>query len=167
MSILIFPERQPSPQLNINLSSNNPFRNRAVSPSATSPNSTGRPVSTNPFLDETDLTSFQSAPSASMSSTSKPSLMGNTAELFVCLSFIPTRVGNHSLLTFLARRTSLSSPLLRPAIAGRRPLAQATSLQAARRRTARKLATRTAILLMSLQTRHRRLQSLIAPNPMT
>ncbi|KAJ9294509.1 hypothetical protein DTO271G3_6777 [Paecilomyces variotii] len=84
------PERQPSPQLNLNLSSNNPFRNRAVSPSATSPNSTGRPVSTNPFLDEADLSSFQSAPSASMSSTAKPSLMGNTAELFENLSLEPS-----------------------------------------------------------------------------
>ncbi|KAL1884950.1 hypothetical protein Plec18167_001607 [Paecilomyces lecythidis] len=86
------PERQPSPQLNINLSSNNPFRNRAVSPSAASPvsvNSAGRPVSTNPFLDEADLTSPQSAPGVSMASASKPSAMSNAAELFENLSLEP------------------------------------------------------------------------------
>ncbi|MBE7179870.1 MAG: hypothetical protein INR71_01465 [Terriglobus roseus] len=51
-------ERRQSPGLQLNLSSNNPFRNRAGSPNLASPASlgspmsahSGRPVSTNPFL---------------------------------------------------------------------------------------------------------------------
>ncbi|KAL1654004.1 hypothetical protein SLS61_003406 [Didymella pomorum] len=51
------PERRPSPGLSINLSSNNPFRNRATSPGFPSPanqsdrsSSASRPMSRNPFL---------------------------------------------------------------------------------------------------------------------
>jgi hypothetical protein len=81
-------ERKPA-QLSINLGSNNPFRNRAVSPSSTSPVSPGqrpeRPRSTNPFLDNTEMMSPQSAPAGAILSPSsdKHSFKGNTAELFV------------------------------------------------------------------------------------
>ncbi|XPS81341.1 hypothetical protein M3J09_013279 [Ascochyta lentis] len=51
------PERRPSPGLSLNLSSNNPFRNRATSPGFPSPanqsdrsSSASRPMSRNPFL---------------------------------------------------------------------------------------------------------------------
>ncbi|KAH7070498.1 Pal1 cell morphology protein-domain-containing protein [Paraphoma chrysanthemicola] len=55
------PERRPSPGLSLNLSSNNPFRNRAASPAQPSPafasptsqqrsSSGSRPMSRNPFL---------------------------------------------------------------------------------------------------------------------
>ena len=50
------PERRPSPGLTLNLSSNNPFRNRAASPGLSSPasqhrsSSGSRPMSRNPFL---------------------------------------------------------------------------------------------------------------------
>ncbi|KAH6633564.1 Pal1 cell morphology protein-domain-containing protein [Boeremia exigua] len=51
------PERRPSPGLSLNLSSNNPFRNRASSPGFPSPanqsdrsSSASRPMSRNPFL---------------------------------------------------------------------------------------------------------------------
>ncbi|KAF2029345.1 Pal1-domain-containing protein [Setomelanomma holmii] len=55
------PERRPSPGLSLNLSSNNPFRNRAASPALPSPafaspnsqqrsSSGSRPMSRNPFL---------------------------------------------------------------------------------------------------------------------
>ncbi|CZT17146.1 uncharacterized protein RCC_02978 [Ramularia collo-cygni] len=68
------PNRQPPPAgLSLNLSSNNPFRNRAVSPSPHSasalhtafplpPQPPARPMSRNPFLDDTD---FPSAPARS------------------------------------------------------------------------------------------------------
>ncbi|KAF3044178.1 hypothetical protein E8E11_003457 [Didymella keratinophila] len=52
-----FTKRRPSPGLSINLSSNNPFRNRATSPGFPSPanqsdrsSSASRPMSRNPFL---------------------------------------------------------------------------------------------------------------------
>ncbi|GAM39232.1 hypothetical protein TCE0_034f10604 [Talaromyces pinophilus] len=85
------PEHKPA-QLSINLGSNNPFRNRAVSPSSTSPISPGprpeRPRSTNPFLDNTEIMSPQSAPAGAVLSPSseKHPFMGNTAELFENLS---------------------------------------------------------------------------------
>ncbi|KAI9679840.1 MAG: hypothetical protein M1817_004854 [Caeruleum heppii] len=55
-------DRRPPPDLSLNLSSNNPFRNRAVSPNSlqsepsprTPPVLNNRPVSRNPFLDHLD-----------------------------------------------------------------------------------------------------------------
>jgi hypothetical protein len=56
-NLFLITERRPSPGLSINLSSNNPFRNRAVSPGLHSPaslqdrsSSGSRPMSRNPFL---------------------------------------------------------------------------------------------------------------------
>ncbi|GBF63665.1 hypothetical protein TMEN_6307 [Trichophyton mentagrophytes] len=67
------PDRQASPS--ITLGSNNPFRNRAASPST--PNSLvspglrpQRPLSTNPFLDETESFSPSSLPSSGMADAS-------------------------------------------------------------------------------------------------
>ncbi|EGE01992.1 hypothetical protein TEQG_01032 [Trichophyton equinum CBS 127.97] len=78
------PDRQASPS--ITLGSNNPFRNRAASPST--PNSLvspglrpQRPLSTNPFLDETESFSPSSLPSSGMADAS---------DLFVRLSFSTT-----------------------------------------------------------------------------
>ncbi|KAL1965382.1 hypothetical protein VTN77DRAFT_5819 [Rasamsonia byssochlamydoides] len=86
------PERKQS--LNISLGSNNPFRNRAVSPSSpASPGPNGRPErprSTNPFLDDTELFSPQSAPEGTRSSMGNDHpFTGNTAELFENLSLDP------------------------------------------------------------------------------
>ncbi|EEA27525.1 conserved hypothetical protein [Talaromyces marneffei ATCC 18224] len=92
MLISILLTEHKSGQLSINLGSNNPFRNRAISPSSTSSVSPGprpeRPRSTNPFLDNTEMTSPQSAPTGSIQSPSseKHPFLGNTAELFENLS---------------------------------------------------------------------------------
>ncbi|OJJ80016.1 Pal1 family protein [Aspergillus glaucus CBS 516.65] len=94
---------QNSPQLPVNLASNNPFRNRALSPAVNSAPRPERPTSTNPFLDDSDAISPQSAPGASMMSPPmqplqqplqpvKPvqpvpqEVMGNTSDLFASLS---------------------------------------------------------------------------------
>ncbi|PGH18085.1 hypothetical protein AJ79_00713 [Helicocarpus griseus UAMH5409] len=91
-------DRQPSPRLTVNLGSNNPFRNRASSPSVaspTSPLSRPRPVSTNPFLDDSEAFAPLSAPAGSMSpqkaSPAEPQFTGHTAELFenLCLDNKP------------------------------------------------------------------------------
>ncbi|KAJ5965761.1 hypothetical protein N7481_012475 [Penicillium waksmanii] len=75
-----------------NFGSNNPFRNRALSPSAGSTSSRPeRPRSTNPFLDDTEALSPQSAPGISsgpsmFSPTEKPDATNNTRDLFENLS---------------------------------------------------------------------------------
>lgn len=103
--------RQISPGLT-NFPSNNPFRNRAVSPanSLPSPVNNGfgsfphtapeRPTSRNPFLDHSERknsTTVQitsTSPEDGMSrmpgqpSSSKPALTGNATELFVGLCFL-------------------------------------------------------------------------------
>jgi hypothetical protein len=87
-------DNRPSPGLSINLSSNNPFRNRAASPAFSSPQSADfntappRPTSRNPFLDNnTDLFESESsrnmAAPASNASAPRIALTGNTADLFV------------------------------------------------------------------------------------
>ncbi|CRG85874.1 Protein PAL1 [Talaromyces islandicus] len=89
------PERKPSPQFSVNLGSNNPFRNRTLSPG--SPVSPGlaspgirpeRPRSTNPFLDDTEILSPQSAPAGTIKSPMSDNnpYTGNAAELFESLS---------------------------------------------------------------------------------
>ncbi|KAI9737473.1 MAG: hypothetical protein M1834_009628 [Cirrosporium novae-zelandiae] len=92
------PERRPSPALN--LSSNNPFRNRAASPASIQslptptqqtvpPANFSRPVSKNPFLDSVE--DHQTSPPTSgpnmatmngKSSPTQPALTGHVAELF-------------------------------------------------------------------------------------
>ncbi|KAF7588486.1 hypothetical protein BBP40_005654 [Aspergillus hancockii] len=85
----VSPVRQTSPGLPVNLGSNNPFRNRALSPS-NSIASTGRPerpTSTNPFLDDFDALSPQSAPTGSMvSPIDRQDITNNTRDLFENLS---------------------------------------------------------------------------------
>jgi hypothetical protein len=89
-------DSHPSPGLSLNLSSNNPFRNRAASPSLSdgqrSPfDPPPRPVSRNPFLDASSTATFQQprvgSPEkmsfATDSSAPRPALTGNAAELFV------------------------------------------------------------------------------------
>lgn len=82
---------QISPPLAVNLGSNNPFRNRALSPagSATSGSRPPRPTSTNPFLDDTDsLSSPRSAPVGTLfSPVEQQDMTSNTRELFVRLSY--------------------------------------------------------------------------------
>ncbi|PGH20390.1 hypothetical protein AJ80_03535 [Polytolypa hystricis UAMH7299] len=88
------PDRQPSPRLTVNLGSNNPFRNLATSPTSLSPPSPGprppRPLSTNPFLDDSESLSLHSAIGANMSpnkpSPGEPPLTGHALELFENLS---------------------------------------------------------------------------------
>ncbi|THC91090.1 hypothetical protein EYZ11_009452 [Aspergillus tanneri] len=85
----VSPVRQASPQLPVNLASNNPFRNRALSPSssATSGSRPERPTSTNPFLDDIDALSPQSAPVGTMTfPTEKQDLTDSTRDLFDNLS---------------------------------------------------------------------------------
>ncbi|KAL4878599.1 Pal1 cell morphology protein-domain-containing protein [Aspergillus karnatakaensis] len=80
------PVRANAPQNPVNLGSNNPFRTRTLSPSS-STNSGGRPErpkSTNPFLDDTDPISPQSAPSASL--IDQQDMTQNTRDLFENLS---------------------------------------------------------------------------------
>ena len=101
------PEQRISPGLTSNLPSNNPFRNRAVSPtnSLPSPVTTSfgnfpntapeRPTSRNPFLDQSEKKSLATAQVSSTSpeqgaygmtgraSPTKPALTGNAADLFV------------------------------------------------------------------------------------
>lgn len=85
-----------SPGLTLNLSSNNPFRNRAVSPGFSSNHNSPldpppRPVSRNPFLDAspTNIPAPLVSPekmSFGTDATAAPrsALTGNAAELFVC-----------------------------------------------------------------------------------
>ncbi|KAK1148725.1 hypothetical protein N8T08_008610 [Aspergillus melleus] len=85
----VSPVRQASPQLPVNLGSNNPFRNRALSPSSsiTSGGRPERPTSTNPFLDDVDPSSPQSAPVGSMTfPNERQDITGNTRDLFENLS---------------------------------------------------------------------------------
>ncbi|KAJ5511490.1 Pal1 cell morphology [Penicillium expansum] len=77
--------------------SNNPFRNRALSPpvagSISSNNRPERPRSTNPFLDDTEAMSPQSAPGmstgVSMISPIENDMSSNTRDLFEALSLKP------------------------------------------------------------------------------
>lgn len=98
---------EPSPGLTANFPSNNPFRNRAVSPANSLPSPVAttfnnipstapeRPMSRNPFFDQSDKndattvqvrqTSPERGPStmAGRSSPRKPALAGHAVELFV------------------------------------------------------------------------------------
>ncbi|KAF2744853.1 Pal1-domain-containing protein [Sporormia fimetaria CBS 119925] len=88
------PERRPSPGLTLNLNSNNPFRNRAASPSLNTPPlqtptsaGSGRPMSRNPFVTafEAEFNKEASNPqlidmSASMKESPKKATFGKTAE---------------------------------------------------------------------------------------
>ncbi|KAL5116448.1 hypothetical protein ACEQ8H_005684 [Pleosporales sp. CAS-2024a] len=97
------PERRPSPGLSLNLSSNNPFRNRAVSPGLHSPTSPhdnrsssgSRPMSRNPFLSTFEAEFNKEAKktdnlidmSATMKSSPKKATFGTaTEDLFKNLS---------------------------------------------------------------------------------
>ncbi|EAW09917.1 Pal1 family protein [Aspergillus clavatus NRRL 1] len=81
------PDGQISPQLAVHLASNNPFRNRALSPAnSTRPE---RPTSTNPFLDDNDsLSSPRSAPiqGTLFSPIEQQDMTSNTRDLFENLS---------------------------------------------------------------------------------
>ncbi|KAF2875478.1 Pal1 cell morphology protein-domain-containing protein [Massariosphaeria phaeospora] len=88
------PDRRPSPGLSINLSSNNPFRNRAASPAVpsptlqTPPSAGSRPMSRNPFLQtfeaefnkEAAKNSHEVDMSATMRASPKKATFGSTAE---------------------------------------------------------------------------------------
>ena len=100
-------ERQTSPGLTANLPSNNPFRNRAASPVNKLPSpiapafnhipstAPDRPLSRNPFLDQTDKKNSStvqvrstspgkgSSAMAGRASPQKAMLTGHAAELFV------------------------------------------------------------------------------------
>ncbi|KAL5048652.1 hypothetical protein BDW71DRAFT_177215 [Aspergillus fruticulosus] len=86
------PQASPSPsrqQFPVNLGSNNPFRTRTLSPSSsiTSGGRPERPKSTNPFLDDTEPISPQSAPSNSL--IDRQDMTQNTRDLFENLSLNP------------------------------------------------------------------------------
>ncbi|KAL3482234.1 Pal1 cell morphology protein-domain-containing protein [Aspergillus californicus] len=78
----------PSP---VNLGSNNPFRTRTLSPSNSSVRPE-RPKSTNPFLDDPEPLSPQSAPSASL--VDHQDMTQNTRDLFENLSLNPAPKAN-------------------------------------------------------------------------
>ncbi|KAF7529100.1 hypothetical protein PCG10_008872 [Penicillium crustosum] len=94
-------EHQASPTA-ASFGSNNPFRNRALSPSvagSVSSNRPERPRSTNPFLDDTEAMSPQSAPGMStgvsmISPIEKNDMSSNTRELFESLSLKPAPQAN-------------------------------------------------------------------------
>lgn len=103
---ILFIDSRPSPGLTLNLSSNNPFRNRAASPLSASgqlspapPSPAARPISTNPFLDSSSITLHQPVVSPDKMSFSpdatappRPALTGNAADLFVRqINPFPTR----------------------------------------------------------------------------
>ncbi|KAL4900828.1 hypothetical protein BDW74DRAFT_90801 [Aspergillus multicolor] len=86
------PQASPSPsrqQFPVNLGSNNPFRARTLSPSSstTSGGRPERPKSTNPFLDDSEPISPQSAPSNSL--IDQQDMTQNTRDLFENLSLNP------------------------------------------------------------------------------
>ncbi|CAG8192986.1 unnamed protein product [Penicillium salamii] len=90
-------ESQASPTA-ASFGSNNPFRNRALSPSVAGSVSSSntrpeRPRSTNPFLDDSEALSPQSAPGmasgAMVSPTEKTDISSHTRELFESLSLKP------------------------------------------------------------------------------
>ncbi|KAK5296674.1 Pal1 cell morphology protein-domain-containing protein [Cryomyces antarcticus] len=89
------PDRRPSPALTLNLSSNNPFRNRTSPLPSPSPRSAtfapnNRPVSRNPFLDPfADSNSVQApitSSSGAMGDAQNGSKSNSAAELFSNLS---------------------------------------------------------------------------------
>ncbi|KAJ5211351.1 Pal1 cell morphology [Penicillium cf. griseofulvum] len=94
-------EHQASPTA-ASFGSNNPFRNRALSPSvagSVSSNRPERPRSTNPFLDDTEALSPQSAPGMStgasmISPIEKTDISSSTRELFESLSLKPAPQSN-------------------------------------------------------------------------
>ncbi|KAG0153562.1 hypothetical protein PDIDSM_2216 [Penicillium digitatum] len=90
-------EHQASPTA-ASFGSNNPFRNRAFTPSVggsiSSSNRPERPRSTNPFLDDTEVMSPQSAPGMStgvsmISPIDQNDMSSNTRDLFEALSLKP------------------------------------------------------------------------------
>lgn len=130
---------EPSPGLTANLPSNNPFRNRAASPanSLPSPVTTSfnnipntapeRPISRNPFLDQSDKkngttiqvrqTSPETASStmAGRSSPRKPALTGHGVELFVSRPLlISIKLESVDADSTPPRTTSLSTMGLQP-----------------------------------------------------
>lgn len=116
-------DHQVSPTAS-NFGSNNPFRNRTLSPSNASATSARpeRPRSTNPFLDDNEAVSPQSAPGLStgatmFSPTEKQDLTGNTRDLFVRARNVSDGRGALSRLTrhrrvFHSNLLPLSPPLL-------------------------------------------------------
>ncbi|KAF7898480.1 hypothetical protein EAF00_004926 [Botryotinia globosa] len=140
-----------SPGLSANLSSNNPFRNRAVSPAM--PSSTQRspreppprPLSRNPFLDSP--TTNQKAPDAmAFSRTSPispgPALTGNAADLFDELTIgdkpIPNRNTKPGMVrsnTGTSRPQAENIPPGRPS--GHRPMRSQEEAMRARRAAAK------------------------------
>lgn len=132
--------REPSPGLTANLPSNNPFRNRAASPANSLPSPVNttfntipnrapeRPVSRNPFLDQSDKkdatmvqvrqTSPERRPSAmtGRSPPKKPTLTGHAVELFVGRSlFMSVNSSYHNADLVSSRTTSRSMMGLQPA----------------------------------------------------
>ncbi|CAI6333177.1 unnamed protein product [Periconia digitata] len=79
------PDRRPSPNLSLELSSNNPFRNRASSPALQTPTSAGsRPMSRNPFVQTFEAEFNKQAQlidmSANMKESPKKATFANTTE---------------------------------------------------------------------------------------
>ncbi|KAF2676144.1 Pal1-domain-containing protein [Lentithecium fluviatile CBS 122367] len=108
------PDRRPSPGLSLELSSNNPFRNRAASPALPSPalqtptSSGSRPMSRNPFLQTFEAEFNKQAQlidmSANMKESPKKATFGNSAEelflyLHLTVSCTETRQRGRKLLT--------------------------------------------------------------------
>ncbi|TGO39354.1 hypothetical protein BHYA_0055g00060 [Botrytis hyacinthi] len=136
-----------SPGLSANLSSNNPFRNRAVSPAM--PSSTQRspreppprPLSRNPFLDSstTNQTSSDTMAFSRTSPTSPgPALSGNAADLFDELTIgdkpIPNRNNKPGMVrsnTGTTRPQAENIPPGRPS--GHRPMRSQEEAMRARR----------------------------------
>ncbi|THV48404.1 hypothetical protein BGAL_0250g00030 [Botrytis galanthina] len=140
-----------SPRLSANLSSNNPFRNRAVSPAM--PSSTQRspreppprPLSRNPFLDSS-TTNQTSSDTMAFSRTSPtapgPALTGNAADLFDELTIgdkpIPNRNNKPGMVrsnTGTTRPQAENIPPGRPS--GHRPMRSQEEAMRARRAAAK------------------------------
>lgn len=138
-SMIIESTREPSPGLTANLPSNNPFRNRAASPANSLPSPVNttfnnipsrapeRPLSRNPFLDQSDKkdatmvqvrqTSPERGPSAmnGRPSPRKPALTGHGVELFVSRSLLMlVKSKSHNADLAPSRTTSRSMTGLQP-----------------------------------------------------
>jgi len=94
--------------LSLNLSSNNPFRNRTTSPAQLSPRDPPpRPVSRNPFLDDAgtvkeNIRPQQTMPSPTHAHPPRSILTGSAAELFVGIPVVCIPVFDFAMIVSLA-----------------------------------------------------------------
>jgi hypothetical protein len=104
MSLKLTVSTGRSPGLTLNLSSNNPFRNRGASPTLSPQFAPPRPVSRNPFLDASGaplpISTSPTMSQANGATIAPKPLTGNAAELFVRHSRHPSFPSLRSCATY-------------------------------------------------------------------